>query len=237
MPHYNGDFFDNFLLRATERADLNDPFEFLPPKDFFEDVVEYSNDIEWAKSITYEEFSRGIFLLDGVISFTETRSNLLMWSHYAQGHSGIVIEIDIQNEFFSTIKRVRYDNVKPHHIHVNELEDLFFIKSDEWIYEKEYRIVKRLSKHDFYMNKSDMVLHPGKNSAIHIEEGAVEMYMFLIPKNCIKSVTFGINIDKAIKDNIIKKIKNDEELTNIELWEAKLAKNYYNLEFEYVKNV
>lgn len=240
MPHYNGNFFENFLLRATERADLNDPFEFLPPKDFYDAVVEYAlkgTDIEWAKNITYDEFRRSFYLSNGVISFTETRSNLLMWSHYAQGHTGLVIEFYIQNYFFKTVKRVGYDNIRPYQINVTDLDNLFFIKSDEWIYEKEYRIVKRKSDHDYYMNKSDMILHPAKMSAIHSEEGAVEMYMFSVPKECIKSVTFGINIDNNIKNIIIDKIKSDKELVDVDLWESQLSKEYYNLEFFKIKNI
>lgn len=240
MPHYGGSFFANFLLRATERSDLNDPFEFLPPKDFFEGVVELAtanSDLEWVKNITYDDFRKSFYLFHGVISFTETRSNLLMWAHYAQRHTGIVIEFDIQNEFFRSVKRVRYDNFRPNNVDVREIDDLFFIKSDEWIYEKEYRIVKQKKDHDYFMSKSDMVLHPAKNSAVHSHEGALEMYFFKVPKGCIKSVTFGIDMDVKIKDLIIHKIKSDQELTHVKLWCAKLSKEYYLLEFEEIVNV
>lgn len=240
MPHYDGKFFDHFILRATEKADLNDPFEFLPPKDLFDGIIQmYKNgsESEWAKNTTYEDISKSFFLLEGVISFTETRSNLLMWSHYAQKHSGLAIEFDVENDFFKTIKRVRYDNIKPNHIHPNDLENLFFIKSDDWIYEKEHRIVKRLSKHNFFITKSDMTIHPAKNSSTHLGDYTDEMYMFLVPKKSIKSVTFGCNILPSSKEIIINKIRANKELQNVVLWEAKLSKDYFHLDFEQMKNI
>ena len=240
MPLYDGKFFDHFLLRATERVDLNDPFEFLPPKDLFDEVIEFHknwSESEWAKNSTYEDFCKSFFMLEGVISFTETRSNLLMWSHYAQKHSGLVIEFDVENDFFETIKRVRYDNIKPNHIHIKDLEDLFFIKSDDWIYEKEYRIVNKLSKHNSYITKSDMKINPAKNSAILLGDYTEEMYMFRVPKNSIKSVTFGCNIEPSWKEKITNKIRADKELQNVILWQAKLSKDYYYLIFEEIKNI
>ncbi len=239
MPHYEGSFFDNFLLRATERSDLNDPFEFLPPKDFFYAVVEHATriDKEWVKSITYDDFRKSFYLFHGVLCFTETRSNLLMWAHYAQRHTGIVIEFDIQNEFFESVRRVRYDNLRPQNVNVGELDDLFFIKSDEWIYEKEYRIVKQKKDHDYFMRKSDMVMVPAKNSAVHSHEGALEMYFFKVPKECIKSVTFGIDMNLKIKELIMSKIVNDNDLSHIKLWNANLSKEYYSLEFEELENI
>src|ERR1051325_9989452 len=36
----------------------------------------------------------------GVLSLTEKADNLLMWAHYAQQHTGFVIEFDADNSFF-----------------------------------------------------------------------------------------------------------------------------------------
>ena len=233
MPHYDGKFFEQFFLRATQRSELNDPFEFVPTRDFYEAAINYTEpgkDLSWLKDITYEQFCSGFFPNEGVISFTETRSNLLMWAHYSQRHTGFVAEFDITKDFFKTIKRVRYNNIKPNQI--LNLEDLLFLKSDEWIYEKEYRIVEQLDKHDYYIKKSDMIVNPAKHESTHNPKESEEMYMFNIPKDSIISVTFGCNMEERIKEIILNKIANDDELKDVVLWQAKLSKDYFHLEFE-----
>lgn len=56
--------------------------------------------------------------------------------------------------------------------------------------------------------------------------------MFCIAKDSIKSVTFGCNTNEKIKEDILNKITDDQGLNNIELWQTKLSKDYYYLEFE-----
>ena len=187
MPHYNGKFFDHFFLRATPRNELNDPFEFVPTSDIYEMIMKYiksSKQISLPKKYNYDKFCKDFLSFKGVMSFTETRSNLLMWSHYCDRHSGLVLEFDTTKEFFKDLKRVKYDNVKPNKI--ENYDDLFFIKSDSWIYEKEYRIIKNLSEHDHYIKTLDQSVHPPKKSATHFTEECLEMYMFCLPKDSIK---------------------------------------------------
>ena len=44
----------------------------------------------------------------GVTCFTEDCTNLLMWSHYAENHTGFCLEFDASNEFFSNVRKVDY---------------------------------------------------------------------------------------------------------------------------------
>lgn len=239
MPHYDGRFFDHYLLRATERVDLNDPFEFLPPIEFYNGLIEHykDSDSEWANNLTYEELAKSFFLFHGVISFTETRSNLLMWSHYADKHSGLVIEFDTNNKFFENAKRVRYNNVRPPQINSDDIEELFFIKSDEWIYEKEFRIVRKLTEYDYCIKKYDKNFTPVNEEITVWGRECVEMHMFRVPKGTVKSITFGVNFDVNIRTNIINKIKQDADLANVEFWDAKLSKDYFHLEFIKKENI
>lgn len=228
MPTYSEWFFDHFLLRATPRNELNDPFEFVPTKSFYDWSMSIPKE-DWFKKIPYNDFCRGFRPSSGIISFSETRSNLLMWSHYSENHKGLVIEFDTSNKFYDGLERVRYDNVKPDF--VNELDDLFFIKSDEWIYEKEFRIIKDLTKHDFYINRTELQkILPAKNSAMCSPNQSPEMYMFLVPRDSIASVVFGCNATKEFKENIISKINNNIS-SSIPIYESILSETHFHLEF------
>ena len=68
--------------------------------------------------------------------------NLLMWSHYADGHKGICIEFNTNNKVIGTAYRVEYRNEYP----VWKLYDpdrmrYLLTKADVWKYEKEYRLI------------------------------------------------------------------------------------------------
>lgn len=137
-------------IRLTPRQCLNDPFEILTPRNI---KKKYNNRIDSEKYQKYLDFS-------GVISLTETKDNLLMWSHYAKEHTGVVVEFQInelepyslfnmnpyltEDRFFSKVhyrKTRHYDDTDDLFSSENMSMHYFFSKSDEWIYEKEFRYI------------------------------------------------------------------------------------------------
>ncbi|BFL86005.1 DUF2971 domain-containing protein [Shewanella baltica] len=81
-----------------------------------------------------------------------------MWSHYANEHKGIVIEFDYEklNDYFNyklsmsdTVERVLYNRERYSLLQKDVcVKDLLLAKSDDWIYEKEHRILPKLRKAD-----------------------------------------------------------------------------------------
>ncbi|WP_052767513.1 DUF2971 domain-containing protein [Brachyspira hyodysenteriae] len=155
-----------------------------------------------------------------VACLTTHNDNTLMWSHYADKHKGICIEYDISqlqnnnNNFI--LKKIDYnssmllfdlkneillDNDKS----VKSIIDLFTVKSKEWEYEDEYRIL-------FYDEEN-------KNP-----NGT----LINLP---IKSICFGVQTSKEDKElvyNIVKSI-NEKRLNYnndiIKLYQAELDDN------------
>jgi len=94
----------------------------------------------------------------GVFALTEKIDNLLLWTHYTNNHSGFCLEYDAQKlynllvEVFVTqnvkafIFKVKYQNEYPIIIpRINNAEERlqkqFLIKSKDWEYEQEWRIL------------------------------------------------------------------------------------------------
>jgi Protein of unknown function (DUF2971) len=98
------------------------------------------------------------FLADiTVFCLSETHDNLLMWSHYAQSHTGVVIRFLSLQEVDSpimTAQPVRYTTQIPRQrfadlMDFNEslnglLATITLTKGDVWAYEKEWRIIASL---------------------------------------------------------------------------------------------
>ncbi|MBF0594596.1 MAG: DUF2971 domain-containing protein [Candidatus Omnitrophica bacterium] len=92
---------------------------------------------------------------DRVFCVSEINDNLLMWSHYANDHKGVVIKLRCvpeKNSALCAAKPVKYSSVMP----VLRLEDLFLpeetlirkilndfllTKSIDWQYEQEWRVI------------------------------------------------------------------------------------------------
>ncbi|MBK4366869.1 DUF2971 domain-containing protein, partial [Enterobacter hormaechei] len=52
-----------------------------------------------AADTTMQSFNSKLIGITRILSLTETPTNILMWGHYAQAHSGFIIEFDINHPF------------------------------------------------------------------------------------------------------------------------------------------
>jgi len=92
------------------------------------------------------------FLTVSIPEKNDPRTNLIMWSHYADSHKGFIIEfredfiegIDIQKVEYSDER----DIITFEDIDNNNFDKLFFKKSLEWFYEQEYRAILKLDDAD-----------------------------------------------------------------------------------------
>ena len=79
-----------------------------------------------------------------IASFSTDPTNFLMWSHYADGHKGCVIEVEIDDDDPS-LQEVYYHPFSSVIQSEEETEmtmfHLFNSKNEEWKYENEYRVI------------------------------------------------------------------------------------------------
>lgn len=114
-----------------------------------------------------------------VFCLSETHDNLPMWSHYAQNHTGAVIEFRVLPEVDSptlVAKPVRYSKEMPR-LNFADLADfeklcheiveiITLTKSDVWAYEKEWRIVSGLR--DNIKSYEILPCHPEEIGEVYI---------------------------------------------------------------------
>jgi len=83
----------------------------------------------------------------GVICFSQTCDDILMWSHYANYHCGMVIEFDANYFGIENLDPVEYGTERPIYnpvFDIHGFEHLVRVtrrKSDHWAYEKEVRLL------------------------------------------------------------------------------------------------
>ena len=79
-----------------------------------------------------------------VASLSADPTNFLMWSHYSDGHRGIVIEVEVpdDHEDLTKVMYTPFSSVFSDKLQTKEdMRHLFNGKGEEWAYEQEYRII------------------------------------------------------------------------------------------------
>lgn len=147
--------------------DFNDPFDFQ-----IEDVGGYSeadirtylarnrvppHDIDRlvagvasadAMTAIIEDAKKANFATKGVLCLSEIPDAMLMWSHYSDGHAGLVFELDVaaDPDFFVTPIKAHYTDDYPLARFLTDGADAILpcvrTKALSWAYEREVRIIK-----------------------------------------------------------------------------------------------
>lgn len=242
-PHYIGIADEALLLKAYRnrfRRDLHLMYETLeedirtqlsreeflqfcdawqPEADEIFRMVLQNEAMPKAKNMMHEAFGGGI----GVLSLSEVNDNLLMWAHYAQGHTGFVLEFDETNPFFGGVKlssdelwglhKVRYADDRPE-TNVSDLNmaAILMTKGKVWEYEREWRAFRPLNQ---AADKKDAQPYP--------------VYLFNLPPNCVQSVLLGARMPIERREILIEAVRNDSEYSHVKLVEATIDEGKYAL--------
>lgn len=121
-------------IYAADYRELNDPFEF----SFYRTRPNQNGASPTATRLVNAimKFSKG------VISLSATNSDLLLWSHYAAGHTGVCVEFEMEKDhLLKTATKINYQENMPE-IDDNDPDNFVFTKCIDWKYEAEFRVVK-----------------------------------------------------------------------------------------------
>ena len=125
-------------IKISTITDLNDPFEM----SCFN--MENMDDLQGiAKAV--EELSRRF----GVICFSRSWNNPLLWAHYSDKHKGICLGFDMQDNFLKEVTYTRERLPPPQYEEdINEAvaQQWLFTKFEDWRYEDEVRVFANLNE-------------------------------------------------------------------------------------------
>lgn len=160
----------------------------------------------------------------GIFSCTTSKENLLMWSHYAEQHKGVVIGFDASViESIAKLNKVSYSDRRfSYYDMINriilfgksnlgaEVSNFFWgsilSKSPDWAYEQEYRSI---------------IL--GEPNGPHGDR------LVLMDPSSIKEIYFGIRSDKEFRSDVLCAI--DNEKFKVDIYNTCMERNLYKLRF------
>lgn len=130
-----------------------------------------------------------------IFCLTQSNINVLMWSHYSSAHTGFCVRYNLDvllNELeIAHHGEVTYSNEIPDvllsmidDIPTDISKDILFQKSEDWIYEKEYRLILG----DFAESEDDKL-----REVDH-------------PENAVERIYFGINATQTDRESLIDRL-------------------------------
>lgn len=146
---FNDPFECMSIIGVLNYSDIRDKLheEYLKQgKSFSEEIVKVHYDDLIHSMI--DEFHKNNLSKYGILSLSSVWNNILMWSHYASQHKGIVLIFKYipSNDFYEKMMKVRYKNgieffELSHSNKDKKIWESFSTKHTMWEYENEYRII------------------------------------------------------------------------------------------------
>lgn len=131
-------------LKISRFADLNDPFELLA-----------ANLANAEHRAAFGRMKEDLNATQGLVCFSRTWSNPLLWGHYAEKHTGIALGFDVPaallSEVIYTSQRVRIEvdpSTKAARLDEKLINRLLLTKFSDWRYEEELRTFVQLDQLD-----------------------------------------------------------------------------------------
>lgn len=134
------DDLENNRIKVSTIDSLNDPFEFMPYRRY-----------KFPERQPYNEMFRAVSKKWGILCFSKSCEEQLLWAHYGEKHQGVALGFEIPDNkllevsYTHDITRSKFELTDDS----NENEQMFLglakTKFVEWEYEKEYRLLILLS--------------------------------------------------------------------------------------------
>ena len=123
-------------LKVATFDNLNDPFELRG--------VRLDNRADRLRFNRWRECTAATF---GLLCFSKSWRNPVLWSHYADEHKGICLGFDVPESCLHEVRylpdRLQFEQLVPDE---EQLQQLLRTKFKDWEYEAEYRRIVRLHK-------------------------------------------------------------------------------------------
>lgn len=237
-------YFENELLRFTQPADLNDPFECLPQEISSEELsILLANELkqlEWIfPSISRMDFSKEVSKQNitsfyskakanlnddlGIFSLSRCWKNQLMWAHYTNKYKGFCLGFDENHSFFKDEISSEGKNYKilKEVIYSNKRPEVRKSLSDNLSFEP--YITKSIN----WSYEEEIRLLVSLNlSNKKISCSPFDLHLFKVPFLALKTITLGVNIECELKEQILKFAANKK----IDVYETTISKTAFEIE-------
>lgn len=214
--------FEDNTLRFNSPLNFNDPFEMRhsieslnPSKsDDLNNLINSTLPINLLHNISLDFELENV----GTLCLSAKNNDIIMWSHYADSHRGIVLEFDETHPFFyesnkdkkllHPLEKVSYSIDRPYPKNIDEYfknEKIYLTKYTNWEYEQEYRM-----------------------TVLFDESNDETKYNIKFPTSLIKAVYIGVKTSKEDVKYILN-LKQKQKWQHLDIFKFEMDKKDYKL--------
>jgi hypothetical protein len=245
-------FFENWSISFVAPINFNDPFD-CHPGFLMRTPTERESRIEVLKKRTdWDDRSRQKYAeifeeLEGkdhlrtvrnlitrstfrISCFTRTKNHLLMWSHYAKAHTGLLIGFREDSIIFQErLKPVIYSDARPQFPLFKEFrlsnilsKETCLVKGLEWAYEQELRMI---------LNNREISELPSV-----VSQQIAVPWLVKLEKSDVEVIVFGCRYSYDEMKTISKTLLEDSSTSHIKLFRAEPDQYEYKLNYVPIAN-
>jgi len=159
----------------------------------------------------YRAFNENV----GILSLSEISDHELMWSHYADTHTGLVLCFDEQHDFFNRrrsendefyfVRRVHYSDGPVVSLATIDGDALLVTKGTEWSYEREWRMLVPLS-----------------DATRSLKIGGDTVHLFSFPPEALQCIILGARTTPTLEACVQNLLSDRPKLRHVHLARAML---------------
>lgn len=164
----------------------------------------------------------------GVLCLSRSGKHPLMWSHYADSHSGALLEFDEGHETFRRrrssvdefgfLRTVRYSDTRPTLGADDTEEDSFanlaLTKALEWAYEQEVRWL-------WPLEQADKI----------VKAAWGEVHLITVPASALRSVTLGCKATDKLVEQVASDLRRNPEAVHVQIKRAHIDAEHFALNY------
>jgi len=154
----------------------------------------------------------------GILSLTEIPDHELMWSHYADTHTGLVLCFDEQHSFFNRrrsendefyfLREVHYSDGPAVSLATIDGDALLVTKGTKWSYEREWRMII-----------------PLRDATRSLTIGGDTVHLFSFSPEALRGIILGAHTTLTIEASVQNLLNHRAELRHVRLSRATLDFN------------
>jgi hypothetical protein len=187
----------------------------------------------------------------GILSLTTHYDDLLMWAHYADAHTGAVVELDIGRPDFralpqgrhclidhdlNTITRFPYSEKQMLRGH-QARRSVIYQEERPLLWAGQEILVKyffRKSPHWAYEEEYRIVrnLDDALPSPCQKDDKEFDIFVFELPPKCICALLFGARFGEREREQMVADIRKKHEFDHVALYRGKTDDNKFLVRFE-----
>jgi Protein of unknown function (DUF2971) len=170
----------------------------------------------------------------GIFSMSQDADDLLMWSHYAAEHRGIVVGFQSDHQFFEEGGMLREVDYRENRVSVSTVDGIIRVAGYKVSDDQHPPVATMLRKHPAWNYDKEVRLITLLENA---DEVKGDIYLRRFPESAIRIMILGARVDAQQSENIVNKIRAKPQWHHVRLFKACLSETDFALSLKEILTI